>query len=285
MVNLMVLMDNTAGTPGTTAEHGLSFLVERNGRHVIFDTGETGAFLDNARILNVDLAAAEGLVLSHGHYDHSGGVRTLCSSGKAPRTLWTGPSFFDRKYSVDAVKQHFIGVNFDTTYLRSTGIEHRVVQGSAESPRAEEILNGLFAINGFPQFHLEERQNPRFVVDRPGGREQDDFRDEICLAADIGDGLVVFLGCAHPGMMNMLDTAAAILGKPVRAVFGGSHLVEADGERLEATLRYLQSLEAASPGRGFVTGLGHCTGKQAAAYLHRRLESYVPLQTGMHMTL
>ena len=106
MVNLMVLMDNTAGTPGTTAEHGLSFLVERNGRHVIFDTGETGAFLDNARILNVDLAAAEGLVLSHGHYDHSGGVRTLCSSGKAPRTLWTGPSFNKSKVCLGFRRQY-----------------------------------------------------------------------------------------------------------------------------------------------------------------------------------
>ncbi|HOV63664.1 MAG TPA: MBL fold metallo-hydrolase, partial [Spirochaetia bacterium] len=208
----------------------------------------------------------------------------LCISAGAPGELWTGPSFFDRKWADEDPTPRFNGVDFDPAYLCEHGVENRVVAGKPGEPAMEEVLPGLFVLNGFARVHPSERPNPRFLVDRPASREEDDFRDEVCLVAETARGLVVVLGCAHPGIMNMLETVASVFGKAPYAVFGGSHLLEADEERLELTTRFLEKLDAASGG-AFIAGLGHCTGKRAGAYLSERVRGYVPLQTGAHFTL
>ncbi len=277
MNRILTLMDNTPGPaegPATTAEHGLSFLVEMDGRRVLFDTGKTGAFLANAAALGADLSDLDAVVLSHGHYDHGGGLRAFAAATGFRGPLWAGSGFFDAKWSDEAGGPRFLGVDFGPPYLDSRGIDLRIPGDGTEKTRSTELFPGIHLLSGFPRTHAEERANPRFLADRDGARGMDDFRDELCLALEVAGGLAVVLGCAHPGLMNMLDAVGAAFGRPVRAVFGGSHLVEADAERIRATVAYLAALDCRT------VALGHCTGAEGAAALAAALPAYRPLRVG-----
>lgn len=283
-MTIRTLMDNTAGLPGTTAEHGLSFWVEHAGNAALFDTGKTGGFLDNARALGVDPGKADAVVLSHGHYDHGGGLRALTETGGFRGDLWTGPGFFDPKWSDEAPAPRFLGVDFDAAYLAERGIRHRTVAAGAAAAASAagapvQILPGLFAVAGFEPAYPLEGRNPRFVVDRDGRRTVDDFRDETCLVVDLGERIAVILGCAHPGIMTMLSAVQSRFDKPLAAVFGGSHLVEADDERLDATIEYLRA--SGCP----LVALGHCTGERGSAALASALPSYRALCTGVRFSV
>ncbi len=274
MLRVTTLMENSPGPAGTTAEHGLSFFIESEGRALLFDTGKSGAFVDNARLLGVDVGRAEALVVSHGHYDHSGGLRRLLDGVGYRGPLYTGPGFLDRKWSDEAPAPRCNGVDFDRDYLRERGVEHRVVGAAGDTTSVRELLPGVYAVQGFPRRHDRERPNPRFVVDRPEGRVPDDFRDEVCLALDLPEGVAVLLGCSHPGMMNMLDAVQQAFGKTLLAVVGGSHLVEADQVRLDESVSYLAQT------RCRLAALGHCTGPLGVAAMAAGLDCYRPLATG-----
>ncbi len=274
MLRIVTLMDNSEGGPGTVCEHGLSFHVELDGGSVLFDTGKSGAFLGNARALGVRPESAGALLVSHGHYDHGGGVRTLRETTSFRGPVWTGPGFFDLKWASENGQFRPLGVDFDPEWLESHGLEHRVADAGGSGPARFEVLPGLWAVNGFPGTRPLERPNPRFVVDRDDSRGVDDYRDEICLVAELPRGIAVVLGCAHPGMMNMLDAVRSLFGTRLVAVFGGSHLMDADPPRIEASLEYL-----AGSGCPLVA-LGHCTGESAGSLLARRLPGFRPLAPG-----
>lgn len=249
MLQITTLIENTAGEHhGLKNEHGISFYIEKDGRKILFDTGQSDGFLYNAARLNIDLSSLDFVVLSHGHYDHSGGFRTLC--GKSRKfSLRMGEGFFVPKYAFRNGAYDFLGNDFNESYLVERGVEYSTV-----FREVEEIFPGAFLLTRFPRIHPEEKINPRFFLMKDGCFEQDLFNDEILLAIETGEGLAVLLGCSHPGMMNMLDAVKQRLGRSLRVVLGGSHLVEARGGGLEKSLRYLRSSEITS------VGVSHCTG-------------------------
>ena len=285
MDRIVTLIENNRGIREALAfEHGLSMWIEREGRAVLFDTGASGAFLTNARLLGIDISRAEAVVVSHSHSDHSGGVRALYEpSASMQPSLTTGPSFFDPKYAYENGGHHYIGPDFDAAWLSSRGVDHRVVGGGERSATAE-LIPGVHLLTGFKRTHPEEAANPRFVADRgrAGGAENfeiDDFRDECCLVVETGRGLVAALGCAHPGAMNMLDQVKAMFGGKIRAVLGGTHLMAADEQRTAVTLDYLRSLGCER------IGIAHCSGAAAAERIRADAGTYYEMKTGSGLFL
>ena len=136
-------------------------------------------------------------------------------------------------------------------YLLRHGIEHRSVG------ELMPIAPGVTLVGRFHRTHAFETIPGRFVRLSPHGFCRDDFADEICLAVDVGGTLAVLVGCSHPGILNMIETVHARLNMPVSAVFGGTHLVEADTPRISATIARLKEMGL----RTF--GLSHCTGDHA----------------------
>lgn len=269
MLRITTLIENSPGEHhGLETEHGISLLVEKDGHRLLFDTGQSGAFVSNAAKLGLGLGDLEYVVLSHGHYDHSGGFRHLPSVATSFQLI-VGPGFFLPKFALRDGAYDFLGNDFSESFLEEKEIRYRPSVGGAE-----EILPGVFVLSGFDRTHPDETVNPRFYIRKNGRFEQDRFDDEVLVALDTSRGLVVLLGCAHPGMRNMLDTVRKRLGKPIHAVLGGTHLVEAKGQRLDRSLSYL--MEA----RINVIGVSHCTGKEAMERLRDIHEGFFHNVTG-----
>lgn len=292
MLTIQVLIENNqslqtlksgGNSPPLVAEHGLSFYVTKDGRSLIFDTGKSGAIVKNAAELGVDLSQAEALVVSHSHYDHGGGLRALAKEAGFQGPLWTGPGFFDAKWSDESPQPRNLGLDVDQAFLESHGIRCKTLTVN-KTGSIQEILPDMYILGNFRRTHGEEIIAKRFIVERGQSqkavsREVDDFRDEIALVIDFKKGLVVIAGCAHPGLMNMLDTAAEVFQKPLYAVFGGSHLVEAEEERIIKTREYLKKSGAA------LIALGHCTGPTAYDKLREELPVLQALFTGAQFIL
>ena len=192
-VKITTLIENSPGEHhGLKTEHGLSFCIEKDSRKILFDTGQSGAFIDNAAQLQIDLADVDYVVLSHGHYDHSGGVRAL-SELTTGFELIVGQGFFDEKYGFRNNAYEYLGNNFDEKFLKEKLITYRVVDQTLT-----EIVPGVYAVTDFPRIHADEVINPRFKVLRNDVLEPDPFTDEVLLAVDTPQGLVVVLGCSHP---------------------------------------------------------------------------------------
>ena len=269
MTIITTLIENSPGEHhGLWSEHGISFHVQKDGHSLLFDAGQSEAFIHNAARLRVNLSATDFVVLSHGHYDHSGGFRCLCDYA-SDFELRIGKGFFEDKYAVRGAAHDFLGNDFDESFLSERGIRY-----SFAAEATEEILPGVYILSDFPRLHDDEIINPRFLLRRNNAFEPDRFDDEILLAVDTPHGLVVLLGCSHPGMKNMLDAARNRLKRPIYAVLGGTHLVESKGEGLERSLAYLND------GDIKIVGVSHCTGKEAVERLRESNAGFFHNVTG-----
>ena len=252
MLSLTALMDNKPTEhKALIAEHGLSLHVQYGDCRLLFDCGSGANPLRNAHRLGVDLKDLDAVILSHSHYDHAAGFRDLTESGLGSRDLYTGPNFFEAKYAKNGVRFTNLACGFDRDFLKTHQICHHEIQG------LQEIYPGVWLISGFPRIHSFETIPERFVRRTDSGFVADDFGDEVCMALDVEDGLVVLVGCSHPGILNMMTQVSALLKKPIRAVFGGTHLVEADAQRIDATVCRLQEMGLE------ILGLSHCSGDAA----------------------
>ncbi len=252
MLQITTLVENSPGEHKSLIhEHGLCFHIDREGSCLLFDTGQSDALVRNAAKLRIDLGRLRRVVLSHGHYDHSGGVRSLAERVSGLEVV-TGRGFFDEKYAEIGAAHEFLGNDFDAEWLAANGIAHTTV----DQP-VREVAPGVYALTDFPRVHADETVNPRFKLRVGGAFVSDTFADEVMLAVDTPKGLVAVLGCSHPGVKNMLDAATERLGKPIYAVIGGTHLVEASPESLALTIDYLNRKEIR------VIGVSHCTGAVA----------------------
>lgn len=269
MLRITTVVENSPGEhKGLIHEHGLCFHIDNGRERLLFDVGQSEALIRNAAQLRVDLTGVSWVILSHGHYDHTGGLRALAAWTSGFRVMM-GPGFFDDKYAQSGGAYEFLGNDFDRAWLVDKGIANEALDG-----RVREVVPGVFAVTDFPRVHRDETVNPRFKVRRDGRFVEDTFADEVMLAVDTPRGLVAVLGCSHPGVKNMLDAAMQRLGKPIFAVLGGTHLVEASPESLALTIEYLNQKEIR------VIGVSHCTGDTAMEKLAAYGSSYFHNRTG-----
>lgn len=252
MLRITALMDNKPTEhKALIAEHGLSLYVEHNGRKILFDCGSGANPLRNAHRLGIGLKGLDAVILSHSHYDHAAGFRDLTEQGMGSGSVWTGAHFFEPKYAKEGVRYTDLSAGFDRAFLE----EHRICHHQVEGTR--EIFPGVWLVSGFPRVCAFEKIPQRFVRRTGEGFVADDFGDEVCMALQIEGGLAVLVGCSHPGILNMISHVSKELGQPIRAVFGGTHLVEADSKRIDMTIRTLRGMGLE------ILGLSHCSGDAA----------------------
>lgn len=234
-------------------EHGLSILIESVDQEptvrLLMDTGQSGIFYDNAAKMGISLEDLSALLLSHAHYDHAGGVKRLIEE-ETVRKMYVGKDFFQGKYyqKKDGTMKD-IGIAFSREELEKKGGSVCEIKENVQM-----IFPGVTIYRNFEQTVGYEQLNPRFFIKKEK-YTKDSFTDEIAVALDTEKGLVVIVGCSHPGIMNILRTIEKRSGKKICGVVGGTHLMEADEERLRKTIADLKEMNI-----NFIA-VSHCTGE------------------------
>jgi 7,8-dihydropterin-6-yl-methyl-4-(beta-D-ribofuranosyl)aminobenzene 5'-phosphate synthase len=254
-LRITIAVDNRAG-PGLKTEHGLSLWIEAEGKHILFDTGQGRALKPNAQALGIDLAQTDILVLSHGHFDHTGGIdQVLKASDKV--TVFCHAGVMQPRYSIRDAASKAIQIP-----RKSAAALNRMPEQRIHWVSQPLMLSGKSGITGpiLRKTNFEDTGGP-FYLD-PEARRADPIDDDQALWIQTENGVVVCVGCSHAGLVNTLDFVRRLSGDSrVRAVIGGFHLLNADSRRLAGTLTALQSVNPA------LVVPCHCTGDRAVVAL------------------
>ncbi|HCL56631.1 MAG TPA: MBL fold metallo-hydrolase [Spirochaetia bacterium] len=249
-MKITVLSENTVPVSfGLTGEHGLSFCIENQGKTFLFDTGQTGIAVSNAKKLGIDLKKTEAVVLSHGHYDHADGLEAVLKEIGHPVKIIAHPSVFDAKYIVSANSKRYIGMK-----LRKEFIEGFLKASFEFHKSFTEIFPGVYMTGEVPFTNPYEKIPDALQVEKNGKLEKDFFEDDNSLILESGKGLIVLLGCAHRGIINILSSVKEKLNQPIHAVIGGAHLHDTGNEQFDFVKNYLKKEKIA------LLAPSHCTG-------------------------
>lgn len=251
LLKITTLLDNLMSEhKALVAEHGLSLYIEWNDKKILFDFGASDAPLYNAEKIGVKLNNVDFMVCSHAHYDHATGFKDLLYTGIIPDSLYTGCDFWCEKYAFDGIKYTYLGTGFDKSVLNEFSVEHIECDEDVK-----KLFDGCYIVTNFNRRYDFETIPKRFVRKMTDNKfERDLFKDEVCLVFDTEKGLVVVVGCSHPGILNMLSTISERFGKKIYAVIGGSHLVEADEKRINTSIEEMTKMGVE------LTAFSHCSG-------------------------
>ena len=236
-MKVVTLMENTACREDLCFEHGLSLYIETEGKNILFDAGQSAAFADNAETLGVDLGKVDFAVLSHGHYDHSGGLGTFLEINKtAP--VYVSSHAFEPHYNALG---KYLGV--DLSLQAHPGIRY-VAQ---ETALAEGIT--LHRLEATPS------DTAGLLMEENGARKPDDFRHEQYLLIEEKGKRILISGCSHKGILNIVDAFRPDI------LIGGFHFMKTEDEKvLKAAAERLLEYDT-------VYYTGHCTGQKQYDYL------------------
>lgn len=269
-IKITVVVDDSEGSPKLFPEHGLSFWVETPAGAFLFDTGQGEALRGNAGPLGIRLADVDTVVLSHGHYDHTGGLIHLLDSESPPR-IYAHPTALIPHYRKCDVPPHkFIGMPEE---VRCRLADKPGMLTRIDKPQA--IVEDVWATGPIPRKNDFENTGGPFFTDATC-THSDLIEDDQAVWMSSAQGIIVLLGCAHSGVVNTLDYIASLVDrKRIHAVIGGMHLQNADENRLEKTLQGLAryGIEVLAP--------CHCTGRTATSLLRDRMpDTVVPCVCG-----
>ena len=245
-------------------------LIEIDGRSVLLDTGQTDLIFHNARALGVDLSQVDSIVLSHGHYDHTGGLCHLLEALPRKPQVFAHPDVFLNRYGCYEEGMRYLDPPCPKEQIERSGAILRLSEG------AQEIAPGLKTTGEVPRKTKYEDVGGPYYLDLDC-EIPDPLRDDEALVIDVPEGLIVCCGCAHSGVVNtLLHVQTLYPGKSVYTVIGGLHLRRATEERLDSTISALTQMGL----KRIIAG--HCTGPLGLARMATEMpDSFRPLFVGV----
>jgi 7,8-dihydropterin-6-yl-methyl-4-(beta-D-ribofuranosyl)aminobenzene 5'-phosphate synthase len=273
MLKVTVLVDNTTMAKAMAAETGLSLLIEDGPTKILFDTGRKSAFLSNAKKLGADLSDLTHVILSHGHYDHCGGIRllrdylTTTEGARVPRLIAHPEAFAKRGIHAALWGHHLMLRNLGSTMRK----EEVMALYDCEFHRAPYWINDNLVFLGEIPREKELGKAITFgSVHKDGALIKDRIVDDSALVYKTSSGLAIFVGCSHSGVCNIIDYAKRVTGETrVYAIMGGFHLRSASRKTVGRVARYFQEENIKH-----VHGC-HCTGAAAM-----KLPNQINIETG-----
>ncbi|MDY0361291.1 MAG: MBL fold metallo-hydrolase [Desulforegulaceae bacterium] len=250
------VVENTTPTGmGLLGEHGLSFLIDNNNETILFDTGQGLAFENNMKVLGKDISKIEKIVLSHGHYDHTGALGTIAET--TDFDLYGHPAcFLPKLASFDEINFLDIGCRFSKEFLESKGVRLHL------SEKPQKVSNNITTIGEVEFSNDFEIVEQHFYSEREGKKIKDTVPDDLGIVIETDKGIVLILGCTHRGIINTLTHVSKLTGsKKFHTVMGGLHLGGADDKKMDLIIDKLNDFEI----ENLITG--HCTGSFAQVRL------------------
>ncbi|MBC7101178.1 MBL fold metallo-hydrolase [Methanothermobacter tenebrarum] len=242
-------------------EHGLSLHIDQF--NLLFDMGQSHSFIENAQELGISISKVQCAIISHGHYDHGGGLAHFLEENNSAN-IYIGNGAFSKRYADDNGSWRYIG------------LDRRL----SDNPRIKSLKGDttlfigcdiLVDIRDFFSPPIGNRKLYRISED---GVVKDDFRDEIVLIMESEDGLIVLTGCSHRGILNIIETIKRKYGKPIKALIGGFHIEAKEALNLLEPFKNIKEIYT-----------GHCTSKEAYNILKENLENIKPLHTGTQIKI
>ena len=253
-MKITIVMENSIpiSTPlPFLAEHGLAMLLESKDRKFLIDSGQSAALIHNLSLLGVPLTDIHGIIVSHGHYDHTGGLQALLTHRGQPIPVYAIPGIFAARFSASQGKYRPIGIPQTKEFLIGLGADFQYV--SAPYQLTEELwLSGPIP----RQTSFEEGDSHLRVKEMNSNDSQmDPILDDLSLYHVGENGLTVITGCAHAGIINVIRHGFAVTGaQKLHGVIGGTHLGPVSREQQEQSLAELARLHP-----NFIAA-NHCTG-------------------------
>lgn len=274
-MEITVLTENTVSRRDLLAEHGLSVLVEEGGKRILFDTGQSGVYIHNAEQLGISLEGLDAIVLSHGHYDHTGGLPEFPGEVSCPVYL-SGKALEDKWcLAGDGKGNRCIGVPWreDAQELERLPLVFTWEQ--------EEIFPGIYLLGQISTTVSSEMGEKPFRILQNGRYLPDTMEDEQLLVIRTPQGLAVFAGCAHPGILSCVEKVKRTFpGEKLYSLLAGMHLRGCPQERVEETITGLKEA-----GFTYLIPL-HCTGTLAIARMKMAFgKSCLMAEAGKHFSL
>jgi 7,8-dihydropterin-6-yl-methyl-4-(beta-D-ribofuranosyl)aminobenzene 5'-phosphate synthase len=256
---ITILCENLVGKRVGSGEHGFSAFIETSRGNYLFDTGGGHSIVANSLDLDKDLRTVRKIFLSHGHYDHTGGLpEVLKLKGKVD--VHAHPQVFLDRISVlkenGKETKRFVGTQYKKGYLESLGANFLFNEAFLEMEKE------MFLTGEVPRKTPFEKPDPKLFTEIDGKTTPDIFLDDQSLILDTDKGLILILGCAHSGMINIINHVINKTGKQnFYAILGGTHLDFSTPEQLEESIKSLKKMKIEK------IGVSHCTGIKAACRL------------------
>lgn len=260
-VKITIVCENCVGRAiPAIGEHGFACWIEIDGDNYLVDTGQGLGIINNIQVLGLPLEKLKGVILSHGHYDHTGGLEQVlrrCKVGDNGLDVFAHPDIFSKRYSTSGHTLRFLGIPQRRELLETLGANF------IATPDFRQVTANLYVSGNIPRTNDFEVGDSNLVQRGSSGEfEPDPFHDDMAVAMDTPRGLLVVLGCAHAGIVNTLDYFCQQFNRnQIYAVVGGTHLGPVSAAQFEATVAALKKFDIQK------LGVSHCTGQTRAAML------------------
>ncbi len=256
---ITILCDNYAGKPFLIGEHGFSALIEQGDKSFLFDTGSGIGLASNLKLLGKNLKGVSRIFLSHGHYDHTGGLAWAIQE-TGPVNVTAHPELFSRHMVksplFEASEPRYIGSPSTQNELESLGAAFTWID------RTTKVEDGLWFVTGVPCKPEQTLHDPQLVLKQGDAVVQDTIVDDASLLIETDTDPVLLLGCAHAGVMNILDHLRDTMKiQKLRAILGGTHLMFFSPERTRAVIDKIEEFGVEQ------IAVSHCTGMKATVAL------------------
>ena len=275
-MEIVTLIENDVSPDASElhSEAGLSLYIKSANRNILFDTGSSGRFAENAEKLGVDISRIDLVVISHAHFDHTGGLKRFFEINDKARVYIKKQAIGDYFYKVLFINKN-IGTN--PSLFQKYNDRFVFVEDDLEIEKGIRILTHIQKNHPLPldSRHIMKLENGKLV--------HDDFLHEQMLLITENNHLYCFTGCSHHGIVNMVETAVQQAGTMKMSVIGGFHMynpvTKGLSENKETVIKVGQLLKSYQ----FIDKIatGHCTGKRAYDILKTELsDQLVNLHTG-----